>query len=322
MDKSAKDIFKLIKKYDIITIHGHVNPDCDCYGSSLGLREILRTNFKNKQIYSLGYGQDNLHPILGDYDVVDDEIVKQSLAIIVDCSETPRIMDQRISTAKQIVKIDHHIESTPFVGYKWVDVESIACAQMIVEFAQKFHLKINQRAANLLYLGICTDSGRFRYAPTNAKTHRIVADLYDIGINPKSLFSVLYLSDANYVKYQSLLVSRFKMTKNHVIYCFADVPDYEQFGLKYEQVSKNVNVIGNIIGCPVWVLFTRSPEGVIRVEFRSTGLNVQQVAVKYGGGGHQCAAGARLDNQKDFSLAMEVVNDLDKLVEESLNNAL
>lgn len=321
MDKAAKDIFKLIKKYDVITIYGHVNPDCDCYGSSLGLREILRTNFKNKKVYSLGYGQEALYDILGGYDTISDDVVKESLAIIVDCSETPRLMDQRVTMAKQIVKIDHHIESTPFIGYKWVDVESIACAQMIAEFAEKFHLKINQKAANLLYLGICTDSGRFRYSPTNSKTHRLVADLYDIGINPQAMFDILYQSDANYVKYQSLLVNKFEMTKNNVIYCFADVPDYEQYNLKYEQVSKNVNVIGNIKGCPVWVLFTRSPEGTIRVEFRSHGLDVQKIAKKYGGGGHKCAAGARLDDQKDFSLAMKVVEDLDKMVEESKNES-
>lgn len=321
MDKSAKEIFKLIKKYDVITIHGHVNPDCDCYGSSLGLREILRTNFKNKKVYSLGYGIESLHPMLGGYDEVSDDIVKQSLAIIVDCSETPRIMDQRVSTAKQIIKIDHHIESTPFIGVKWVDTSSIACAQMIAEMAFHFHLKVNLRAASLLYLGICTDSGRFRYSPTNSKTHRIVADLYDIGVDPKPMFDIMYQSDANYVKYQALLVSKFQMTKNHVVYCFADKSDYEQFDLTFDQVSKNVNVVGNIKGCPIWTLFTMSPEGTIRIEFRSRELNVQQVAVKYGGGGHLHAAGARLTEQKDFSLAMQVVNDLDKVVEESLKDA-
>lgn len=319
MDKVVKDIYKLIKKNDIITIYGHINPDCDCYGSSLGLREILRTNFKNKQIYSLGYGTETLYPLLGKYDEVDDETIKKSLAIIVDCSETVRLMDQRIILAKQIVKIDHHIESTPFIGYKWVDTSSIACAQMIVEFAKHFHLKINERAANLLYLGICTDSGRFRYAPTNSKTHRLVADLYDIGVNPKPMFDVLYQSDANYVKYQALLVSKFQMTEHHVIYCFADVADYEKFNLSFDQVSKNVNVIGNIKGCPVWCLFTRSPEGTIRIEFRSQGLDVQKIAVKYGGGGHKCAAGARLTDQKDFSLAKQVVDDLDKMVFENSN---
>ena len=65
MDKGIKDIYRLIKKYDVITIYGHVNPDCDCYGSSLGLREILRTNFKKKKIYSLGYGTEALYDMLG-----------------------------------------------------------------------------------------------------------------------------------------------------------------------------------------------------------------------------------------------------------------
>ena len=319
MDKGIKDIYRLIKKYDVITIYGHVNPDCDCYGSSLGLREILRTNFKKKKIYSLGYGTEALYDMLGKYDEVDDETIKNSLAIMVDCSETTRIMDQRVITAKQIVKIDHHIESTPFIGYKWIDTGSIACAQMIVEFALKYRLKINSLAANLLYLGICTDSGRFRYAPTNARTHRIVAKLYDIGVDPKPMFDVLYQSDANFVKYQALLVSKFEQTEHHVVYCFADVPDYQKFGLTYDQVSKNVNVIGNIKGCPIWVLFTRSPEGVIRVEFRSQKINIQPIAKKYGGGGHKCAAGARLVDQKDFSLAMQVVKDLDELAKENEN---
>lgn len=321
MKRIIKEIYRLIKRYDVITIHGHVNPDCDCYSSSLALREILRTKFKNKKIYSLGYGTEYMYDKLGQYDDVSDDIVASSLAIIVDCSETSRIMDQRVSSAKQIIKIDHHIESTPFVGVKWVDVESIACAQMIAEFALSLHLKINSLAANLLYLGICTDSGRFKYEPTNAYTHEIVARLYKIGINPKPLYESLYLSDALFVKYQALLVSKFQMTKNNVIYCFSDVPDYEQFGFKFDEISKNVSVVGNIKGCPIWTLFTRSPEGVIRIEFRSRKLNIQPIAKKYGGGGHALAAGARLIDQKDFSLAMQVVNDLDKLVEENKENA-
>ena len=114
------------------------------------------------------------------------------------------------------------------------------------------------------------------------------------------------------MKYQALLVSKFKRTEHNVVYCCADVIDYEQFGLRFDQISKNVNVIGNIRGCPIWVLFTRSPENFIRVEFRSHKVNVQQVAQKYGGGGHLHAAGARLENQSDFTLCMQIVKDLDE----------
>ena len=315
INKSIKEIYKLIKKNDVITLYGHINPDPDCYGSSLALREIIKDNFKNKEVYALGFGTEKLYDRLTRYDQVSDEKIKESLAILCDCSETERISEPRVTMAKQIIKIDHHIEGKPFIGVKWVDLDAIACCQMIAEFAFTYKLKVSKLAAELLYLGICTDSGRFRYAPTNAKTHRIVARLYELGIEPKSIFSILYQSDEAYVKYQALIVTKFKKTEHNVIYCFMDVDDYQQYGLKYEQVSKNVNVLGNIIGCPIWVLFTRSPEGQIRVEFRSNGLDVQKVALKYGGGGHRQAAGARLENQKDFSLAMEVVKDLDKLAE-------
>ena len=317
MNKDIKEILKLIKKYDTITIFGHINPDGDCFGSSLGLRDLLRLNFPKKKIYSLAGNLPQFNKRFGKPDEVSDDVVKNSLAILIDVSETERVSDQRVTTAKQIIKIDHHIESKPFYGIKWVDEDSIACCQMIAEFAFTCKLKMNKLIAEYCYLGICTDSGRFRYAPTNSKTHRIVAKLLDLGVETYSIFQILYLSDEAYVKYQALLVSKFKRTKHNVVYCCADVSDYEQFNLKFEQISKNVNVIGNIKGCPIWVLFTRSPENFIRVEFRSVSLNVQQVAKKYGGGGHLHAAGARLENQTDFSLAMKIVEDLDKLAMEA-----
>jgi len=316
MNKDIKEIFKVIKKYDTITIFGHINPDGDCYGSSLALRELLRLNFPNKKIYSLAGTLPQFEERLAKQDIVDDEVIKNSCAILIDVSEVERSNDPRVSLAKQIIKIDHHIESKPFYGIKWVDEDSIAACQMVAEFAFTLKLKMNKLIAELLYLGICTDSGRFRYKPTNSKTHRIIADLLDLGVETDSLFKILYLSDESFVKYQALLVSKFKRTEHNVVYCFADVPDYEQFGLKFEQIAKNVNVIGNIKGCPIWCLFTRAPENYIRIEFRSSKINVQQIALKYGGGGHLHAAGARLNDQKDFTLAMKVVEDLDKAAAE------
>lgn len=317
MNRYIRDILKLIKKYDTITIYGHINPDGDCFGSSLALRNMLRDNFPNKKIYSLAGNLPQFKERLGECDVVDEETIKNSLAIIIDCSEIERVSDQRVKLAKQIIKIDHHIESKPFYGIKWVDEDSIATCQMIAEFGFETKMKMSKLVSELCYLGICTDSGRFRYHPTNSKTHRITAKLLDLGAETKSLFSILYLSDEPFVKYQALIVSKFKRTEHNVIYCFADYEDYNQFGLKFDQISKNVNVIGNIRGCPIWVLFTRSNENFIRVEFRSNGINVQKIAKKYGGGGHLYAAGARLDDQKDFSLAMEVVKDLDKVAAEA-----
>lgn len=307
-------VWRLIRKAPVITIFGHVNPDCDCYGSAIGLRELLRDNFPNKEVYAFGTGPSYMYDRIARYDEVPDEVIKGSLGVIVDVSELERVSDQRVRTAGRIIKIDHHIEGHPFHGTKWVETEKVAVAQMIAELAFKKHLRISKLAAEALYLGILTDSGRFKYPPTDASTHRVVARLYDLGIEPRSMFDILYQSDAVYVKYQAQLILSFKMTPNHVIYCFSDVPDYERFGLTYKEVSKNVNVLGNIKGCPIWTLFTRSPEGQIRVEFRSAGINIQPIALKYGGGGHATAAGAMISS---WETAMEIVKDLDRLAGEA-----
>lgn len=314
MDKKiAKKLLKIIKQHDVITIYGHINPDCDCYGSSIGLREILRDNFPHKRIYALGFGPAYVFEHFPNYDVVDDETIARSLAIIVDCSEICRVSEQRISLAKEIIKIDHHIETNKYDGFSWVDTSYIAAAQMIADFAFTTRLRVSKKAAECLYLGILTDSGRFRYSPTDGNTHRIVARLYDLGVDPKPMFDMLYQSDAIYVKYQAHLVSQFLTTEHGVIYRFIDEPDYAQYGLTFDEVSKNVNMLGNIKGCPIWALFTRSPEGFIRVELRSKSLNIQQIATKYGGGGHLHASGIRIPQGNEWDVARAIVADLDEL---------
>ncbi len=315
----VKHLLNKIKEYQVITIYGHINPDCDSYGSQIGLREILRANFPKKKIYALGAAPEYVFELYPKFDEVDLETIKSSLGILVDCSEVSRISDERVIYAKEIVKIDHHIESNEFKGFKWVDTSYIAAAQMIADLAFTFKLKVPKIAAECLYLGICTDSGRFRYSPTDGNTHRIVGKLYDIGINTQPMFDMLYQSDPVYVKYQAHIVLSFKTTKNGVIYAFMDEPDYNKFNLSYEEVSKNVNVLGNLKGCPIWALFTRSPEGSIRVELRSKNADIQQIAVKYGGGGHLHASGVRIPKGNEWKVAKEIVKDLDDLALKEIN---
>lgn len=315
MDKKVgKKLLRIIKKYDVITIYGHINPDCDCYGSSMGLREILRANFPKKEIYALGFGPEYVFEQFPKYDVVSDETIKKSLAIIVDVSELVRVSEQRIYLAKKMIKIDHHITYNSFDGlYDWTDTSYVACAQMIADFAFTMGLKIPKIAAKSLYLGILTDSGRFRYAPTDGETFRTVGKLLDIGVDTQPIFDMLYQSEAMRVKYQAHIINSFKTTKHGVIYAFMDEKDYTPFGFEFDEISKNVSVLGNIKGCPIWALFTRSPEGAIRVELRSKDINIEPIAKKHGGGGHAHASGIRIPPEKGWPDAKLVVAELDEL---------
>ena len=88
-------IISKIEQYDSIVIFGHLNPDGDCYGSQIALRNILRTRYPEKQIYCVGSGLKKFFDIIGKMDVVSDEIIVQSLAIVLDSNDINRLEDQR-----------------------------------------------------------------------------------------------------------------------------------------------------------------------------------------------------------------------------------
>lgn len=85
-----QEVWNKIKAYDSIVIFGHVNPDGDCYGSQIGLRQAIKDNFKEKDVYAVGSGFPRLAPLLGELDCVEDEVIARSLAIVVDTSNRDR----------------------------------------------------------------------------------------------------------------------------------------------------------------------------------------------------------------------------------------
>ena len=108
-------IIAKIEQYDSIVIFGHLNPDGDCYGSQIALRNILRNHYPDKQIYCVGSGLKKFIDIIGQMDVVSNETIANSLAILVDANDLGRAEDKRVRTAKDFAKIDHHIDLHSFV---------------------------------------------------------------------------------------------------------------------------------------------------------------------------------------------------------------
>ena len=95
-----ESIVSKIEQYDSIVIFGHLNPDGDCYGSQIALRNILRLKYPHKNVYAVGSGLKKFFDIIGKMDVVSDEIITQSLAIVLDSNDLNRLEDKRAATAK------------------------------------------------------------------------------------------------------------------------------------------------------------------------------------------------------------------------------
>ena len=304
-------ILNEIKAYDTITIFGHVYPDGDCYGSQIGLRELIKTTFPEKRVFAIGSGFADFFTLISPMDVVSDETIRHSLTIILDVADAARIEDQRFRLAKRTVKIDHHIFAEKFADIEYIDNTKVATCEIIATMLEQEKLVISTVGASALFLGILTDSGRFQYAPTSAHTFAMVAHLVGHGVNFKAIFDRLNTIPESIARFKGYLLLNFAKTTNGVIYVKLTKDCLAQFGITAVKATSFVNLVGSVDQAPIWVFFAEDDEGKIRCEIRSFEKAIQPIASAFGGGGHKLAAGCRLNS---FDEADEVITRLNRLV--------
>ena len=310
----VEELFEIIKKHDIITIFGHLNPDGDCFGSQISLRDTLRLRFPEKKIYAIGSGVRRFKPLIGEMDIVDDDVIKESLAILVDGNDIPRMEDKRCATAKAWIKFDHHVDVGSFTqGPSVVREDANSCCEIIADFIVEQNLDINDRIANALYLGILTDTGRFQFIQDFPKTFRQAAWLCENGADPKKINSILNMTNEMSMSFKGFVFSNYRKTEQGVIYLTLKYKDIVRFNLTPSKAGSMVNLISNVEGYPIWAFFCEEEDGKNHAEFRSNGPAVQPIASKYGGGGHMQAAGVTLPDSKPETI-QKVVDDLNETV--------
>ena len=298
-----KQILEKIKEYDKIIIFRHFRPDGDAIGSTMGLREILRASFPEKTVLVLNADMSDYLAFLGGEDApIADGEYADALAIIVDTGTADRASNKKFTLCREVVKIDHHIDDKPYGDISWVeDFRSSSC-EMIVKFYDTFRdeLKMTKEAANFLYCGMVTDSGRFRFRSVSGETLRLAGILLDVGVDIDTLYAQLYLKDFDSLKLESYVYEKMQMTESGVAYIYVDRAMQERFGLTQEEASAVVSHLENIRGSLIWIAFIDNKDGSIRVRLRSRFVTVNELASKYHGGGHDCASGATCYSQEEM----------------------
>ncbi|MBR6071782.1 MAG: bifunctional oligoribonuclease/PAP phosphatase NrnA [Acholeplasmatales bacterium] len=304
-------ILNKIKDYNKIIIFGHERPDGDCIGSQFGLYYIIKETYPNKEVYITGETSDYVS-FIGKPILIDDSLFANSLGICVDCANGDRLSDQRYKNCDYTIKIDHHPNVDSFCDYEYVDTKSPACAQILTEFYLNFkdELKMNTKAAEALYVGILTDTGRFKYDSTTSKTHRMAAELLDFGVNIGKIDNELSVETIESLKLRGYCLNTFKVTEHGFAYLIMTRDVIEKFGVSDEAAANQVTAISTIEGCPMWAMFIEYPDQ-IRIRLRSRGPVVNILAEEYSGGGHPKASGAKLPSWDKLD---EFLDKADKLV--------
>ena len=304
-------IIALIEKYDKIIIHRHQKPDGDALGSQLGLLGIIRDNYPEKQVYAVG----DMTPRYAfmaerEMDEIDDSTYEGALAIILDTSAKELISDSRYTMAEATARLDHHLFVEKIVDEEVTDSSFESCCGLVAAMAMEAGLSVSAASAKALYTGMITDSGRFRYSSTTANTFRVAAFLIDKGFDTADIYRNLYSDELFFIQLRAKFVLRINVTPDRVGYIYTTKEEAAEYGADSFTLSRGmVNVMSEVKGIDSWVNFTETESGVL-CEIRSSLYNINPIAVKYGGGGHQMASGATL---KDREEAMSLLEDLNAL---------
>ena len=301
-------ILSLIEKYERIIIHRHKNPDGDALGSQMGLLHMIKDTYPNKEVYAVG----DLTPrysfmLTQPMDEISDELYKGALAIVLDTSAKALISDERYTLADATARLDHHLFVEKICDEEITATSYESCAGLVAAMAMEGGLTVSSVCAKALYTGMITDSGRFRYDSTSSETFRVASFLMERKFDTSTIYRNLYADELSFIQLRAKFVLKIQLATAKVAYIYTDKAEAESYGADSFTISRGmVNTMGEIRGVESWVNFTETDEGVL-CEIRSNTHNINPIAVKYGGGGHQKASGATLKNREE---AMALLADL------------
>ena len=303
-----QEIVDTIKKYDKIIIHRHLRPDPDALGSQVGLAELLRESFPEKEIRQVGETIEGLR-FLAEMQEVEDVFYQGALVIVTDTANSPRISDQRYQLAEKLIKIDHHPNDDPYGDLVWVNTKASSCSEMIAEFALMFpeSLKMNVKAARLLYAGIVGDTGRFLYPSTTSRTLEIASILRNYPFDASALNREIEQMPMKVAKLSGYLYQNIQVDENGAGRIILPQEILDKYGIDDSETASIVSLPGVIDEVLAWGIFVQQPSGHYRVRLRSKGPIINELAKRHHGGGHPLASGA---NAKDLAEVEEIYKEI------------
>ncbi len=299
MNKELKKIIKQIKKAKSIALFTHTSPDFDAFGStyafyfavkSLGKVPVLfaKEDLTEKQLMILDEN------ILSKEDCFPE---KFDLFIAFDSSSNDRLGEYgpAFDAAKNSILIDHHKSLGWKAKFNYINETRSSCAELVYEVLTALKIIITPQIASLLYLGLSSDTKSFVNSNTNQNSFKVAMDLLSYGADIKRINEMLYQNRTfKSIEFNKFLLNNFKVKKD-CAYCLVTRNDLNDLkGEKSDCDGYSSSLIA-IRGINYSFSLIETENGIYRVSFRSkSGYDVFSKAVKLGGGGHLCAAGATI----------------------------
>lgn len=310
------ELIKRIKEFDTIVIARHIGVDPDALCSQLALRDSIKLTYPDKKVLAIGTGSSKfVH--FGRLDKL--EKVDNALLIVCDTPDRKRIDSANPEEYSYSIKIDHH----PFIE-KTCDLEIIeddktSACEIIMQIIKETELQCDNSIAELLYMGLVSDSNRFLFNSVTSDTFKLVSEyLEKYNFDLKNAYDKLYLRPISELRLEGYISSNIKVTDNHFGYIVISDEIISKYGVDSASAGNMVNNFNFIKEMVVWATITEDVKNnLFRVSIRSRGPEINKIAENHNGGGHKMAAGVRVKTLED---ALKIMNELDEFVHDYLES--
>ena len=312
-------ILEAAQKYRSICILTHKNPDGDGLCASLFLQEILKNRSINCDIV-LEEPAPDVYDFLdgGKRTKVFSNHLIYELLIILDCHEEERIgrCSPLLHTARQIITIDHHIERTLIPdAVNYIDTQTVSVGAILYKMLGREMNGLPPESAlycaKAVYTSIINDTDNFVNANTDSEAFALCSDLMKLGIKPGEITEHFLLSKtADELKYAGEVLSNLETFENgKILFLVATREMQNRNGLAGKEASNLTRWVKGTRGVQIVVSLQEVNKNRFRISLRSNLIDVNIIAVKYGGGGHKKASGCEIKGSPE-ELKNALLNDI------------
>lgn len=297
---SLSQLSSKLKKEKKVALICHIRPDGDTLGSAMALSLALN----NLGIVSDVFCDDSVPSrflFLNSMGSIKRQLNGDYSAIVaIDCADISRLGDYYdiFLKHKNTYLIDHHISNTRFAKYNYV-VDNASNCENILQLIKELNVPIDKEIANLLAMGIMTDTGNFRHKNVTPNTLYSAALLLEKGADLNSIYYQMFSKQS---KERAKL---FGQTMSKIRYFLDDrfavasirLSDLQSTNAKPDETEGFIDFVMGIEGIEVGACVMEIALNKFKISFRSKGTDVNAVASTFGGGGHVLASGCQISGE-------------------------
>lgn len=318
-DKAA--VKQIIYEKSSFLLTAHIFPDGDNIGSLLALRAALEQLGKRVQVVLDDAVPASFHFLAGIEHIKRAEEISPDFEVlmVLDSSGIERIgsIQRLLNEQTIVVNIDHHISNTGFGQVNYIDAAATATAEMVYDLLVELNVTINEEIATAVFTGIATDCGFFKYGNTTRKAMEAAGKMIDYGARPQQISDTLESKSLPALKLLARALEQIQIgAQGRLAWLAIDEAALAATGTGQEDTEGLINYVRFIQGVEVALLLREVPGRGVKVSMRSKGtIDVNQIAQRFGGGGHMKAAGCSFSiplSAATEQIVQAVVEKLDK----------